>query len=214
MTHDAGVQNEERIAPHSPAWWAAFRAGADARCMTGLECYARARLRRGASAYCDDSPEVLASEALADVAAGLVPWTPASGPLHVTLRQRIRQNLRQQRARAVRTVRLDYLAPDDREAVEATMAATPETTEALDRIRAMPKLIAYLHAMSLDDVIVHRYLRARLDGISEVRELALVMDVTTAEVRAARKRLARLTKKANPNALAIMTALMRKAGSR
>lgn len=215
MTNDAVVQPVTWVEPHSVAWWEAFTEAATALCLTSVEAYAQARLRRGAAAYYDDSAEVLAMEALGDVAAGYVVWTPASGPLHLTLCRRVRQLLRRARERAAKTVRMDHLGPTDRDGdtLEAQMSANPYAAEALDRIRAMPKVLAYLHALTLDDVIAHRYLRARLDGVSDPRALARGLGVTTAEVHAARKRLVRLAHKANPSALAVMTSLLRKVGT-
>ncbi|MBK7192752.1 MAG: hypothetical protein IPH80_09750 [Myxococcales bacterium] len=150
------------------------------------------------------------ASALADIATGTVAWAPETVALSHALCHRIRDVLKQHKDRAARTVRLDYLGPKehDGDMLEQRLTVAPDPDARIDRHRKMPAVIAALQAVALDDVLVSAYLRARLDGVDGQAKIARAIGVTVAEVRAAHKRLVRLTKQIKPDVLELVRALL------
>ncbi len=211
MTNDfVAVQQAQRIERFSPAWWDAYREGSTPRDIEYALAYARGRLSRGGHAWCDEPPDALVASALADIATGTVAWAPETVALSHALCHRIRDVLKQHKDRAARTVRLDYLGPKehDGDMLEQRLTVAPDPDARIDRHRKMPAVIAALQAVALDDVLVSAYLRARLDGVDGQAKIARAIGVTVAEVRAAHKRLVRLTKQIKPDVLELVRALL------
>ena len=211
MTNDfVAVQQAQRIERFSPAWWDAYRDGSTPRDIEYALAYARGRLSRGGHAWCDEPPDALVASALADIATGTVAWAPETVALSHALCHRIRDVLKQHKDRAARTVRLDYLGPKehDGDMLEQRLTVAPDPDARIDRHRKMPAVIAALQAVALDDVLVSAYLRARLDGVDGQAKIARAIGVTVAEVRAAHKRLVRLTKQIKPDVLELVRALL------
>lgn len=116
MTNDfVAVQQAQRIERFSPAWWDAYREGSTPRDIEYALAYARGRLSRGGHAWCDEPPDALVASALADIATGTVAWAPETVSLSHALCHRIRDVLKQHKDRAARTVRLDYIGPQERD---------------------------------------------------------------------------------------------------
>lgn len=211
MTNDfVAVQQAQRIERFSPAWWDAYREGSTPRDIEYALAYARGRLSRGGHAWCDEPPDALVASALADIATGTVAWAPETVALSHALCHRIRDVLKQHKDRAARTVRLDYLGPKERDGdvLEQRLTVAPDPAVGIDLHRKMPAVIAALQAVALDDVLVSAYLRARLDGVDGQAKIARAIGVTVAEVRAAHKRLVRLTKQIKPDVLELVRALL------
>lgn len=176
-----------------PAWRAALVAETTAATMEHVREYARFLLACGADAYCDETPAELADAALSDTALGRGSWEPERGPLARFLCGRVRKALGLRARAAERMVRLDYIEDGHRDAVviERALSHTPAPLERLASREGAATAVGILRERCAADPEATAYLAARLAGHERLTEIATVMQVPVAAVRATHRRIVR-----------------------